>query len=221
MPRPSRNIDQSLLRSGRALFAELGCTGLSVRAVAEHAGVNVGMFHYHFASKDEFLRSLLQGIYDEMFGRLSGAATQAGAPLERLRQVLMLFAGFVRDHGAVVGRIWSDAGAGVPVAREFVQANAPRHVGLLLGLLDDAERAGALQPMPPLLRTSFLLGAVLAPLLVVPRVVAWDAAPAQIARHAKDQVLSDAAIGARIDLALAALRAAPQERPRARSRRAA
>jgi len=221
MPRPSRYIDRTLLRSGRALFAELGCNGLSVRAVAEHAGVNVGMFHYHFKSKDNFLRCLLQELYDEMFGQLSGAAAQAGTPLERLRQVLVLIATFVRDHGAVVGRIWADASAGVRVAREFVQANAPRHFGLLVGLLDAAERDGTLRPMPPLLRATFLLGAVLAPLLVVPRVVAWGVAPAPVARHAKGQVLSDHAIATRIDLALGALRAMPPETAHALRRRAA
>jgi AcrR family transcriptional regulator len=206
MPRPSRHVDQALLRSGRTLFPALGCTGLSLRAVAQHAGVHVGMFHYHFGSKDNFLRALLQQLYEEMFERLSGAAHESGPPLERLRAALVFIATFVRDHGGVVGRIWADAGAGVPVAREFVQVNAPRHVGLLLGLLEAAERDGVLRPMPPLLRATYLLGAVIAPLLVVPRVVEWGVAPKALARHAKSQVLSDDAIAARIDLALSALR---------------
>jgi AcrR family transcriptional regulator len=211
MPRPSRNIDQALLQSGRELFPALGCAGLSLRAVAEHAGVNVGMFHYHFKTKDNFLRTLLQQFYEEMFVALAGTAQQAGPPLQRLREVLVFIARFVRENAAVVGRIWADAGAGVPVAREFVQANAPRHVGLLLGLLEQAERDGMLRPMPPLLRATFLMGAVLAPMLVVPRVVAWGVAPPQVARHATEQVLSDAAIAARVDLALGALLAAPPE----------
>jgi AcrR family transcriptional regulator len=214
MPRPSRNIDEALLRSGRALFPDLGCAGLSVRAVAEHAGVNVGMFHYHFKSKDNFLRTLLQQLYEEMFVQLSGAALQGDTALQRVREVLVFIATFVRGNAAVVGRIWADAGAGAPVARDFVQANAPRHVGLLLGLLEQAEREGALRPMPALLRATFLMGAVLAPMLVVPRIVAWGIAPPQIARHAQEQVLSDRAIEARVDLALSALLAAPVEKRR-------
>ena len=209
MPRPSRHVDQALLRSGRALFAERGCAGLSIRAVAEHAGVQVGMFHYHFGSKDNYLRTLLQSMYEEMFERLSSAAHEAGPPLVRLRGALVQIAGFVRDHAAIVGRIWADAGAGIPVAREFVQANAPRHVGVLLELLDDAERERALAPMPPLLRATFLMGSVVAPLLIVPRVIAWGVAPAALAAQAGAQVLSDAAIAARVDLALGALRRPP------------
>lgn len=214
MPRPSRNIDQALLSSGRALYPELGCTGLSLRAVAEHAGVNVGMFHYHFKSKDNFLRTLLQQLYEEMFAQLGSAALQGDTALQRLREVLVFIATFVRGNAAVVGRIWADAGAGAAVARDFVQANAPRHLGLLLGLLEQAEREGALRPMPPLLRATFLMGAVLAPLLVVPRIVAWGIAPPQVARHAREQVLSDHAIATRVDLALAALQVALQEEHR-------
>lgn len=211
MPRPSRHADEALLRSGRALFPSLGCAGLSLRALAEHAGVRVGMVHYHFGSKDNFLRTLLQQMYEQMFERLSGTAAQAGPPLARLRGALVFIAAFVRDHAEVVGRIWADAGAGVPVAREFVQANAPRHVTLLLGLLDAAERDGSLRPMAPLLRASYLMGAVIAPLLVVPRVVAWGVALPGLLQHAQDQVLSDDAIAARVDLALAALRHPPTE----------
>lgn len=209
MPRPSRHADQALLRSGRVLFPATGCTGLSLRAVAEHAGVRVGMVHYHFGSKDNFLRVLLQQLYEDMYERLNGAAGHAGPPLARLRAALLFIAAFVRDNADVVGRIWADAGAGVPVAREFVQANAPRHLALLLGLMDAAERDGSLRPMPPLLRATYLMGAVLAPLLVVPRVLAWGVAVPGLARHARKQVLSDEAIAARVDLALAALRAPP------------
>ena len=70
MARPSQGIDQALLRSGRELFATSGCDGLSLRALAEHAGVNLGMFHYHFKTKDNFLRALLQQLYEEVFARI-------------------------------------------------------------------------------------------------------------------------------------------------------
>ena len=48
MARPSQNVDQRLLEAGLALLPQTGCAGLSVRRLADHAGVNLGMFHYHF-----------------------------------------------------------------------------------------------------------------------------------------------------------------------------
>ena len=59
MTRPSQNIDQRLLEAGRRLLPDLGCAALSVRRLAAEAGVNAGMFHYHFRTKDVFLLSLI------------------------------------------------------------------------------------------------------------------------------------------------------------------
>ena len=62
MSRPSRNVDALLLRAGRELYPETGAAGLSIRKVAERAGVNLGMFHYHFRTKEAFVRQLLQAL---------------------------------------------------------------------------------------------------------------------------------------------------------------
>src|SRR5206468_4412072 len=131
MNRPSNQIDALLLASGRALFPTAGCAGLSLRALAEHAGVNVGMFHYHFKSKDNFLRALLQQMYEEMFANLQLDADHAGPALVRLRAALITFARFARDNRRVLARIWMDVLAGEPVALAFLRDNAPRPVGLL------------------------------------------------------------------------------------------
>lgn len=205
MPRPGRNIEQALLASGRALYPDWGCARLSVRALAQHAGVNAGMFHYHFRTKDEFLRQLLQQFYDEMFSQLSGRAAQAGPGLQRLREALLFLAIFSRDHGAVLGRVFADATGGNAVAAEFVRANAPRHLRLLLALMQQAEREGTLVPLPALQRFVFVMGAVALPLVVVPHIGKLGVAPTLLRRQLKAQVTGDDAIAQRVDLALVAL----------------
>jgi AcrR family transcriptional regulator len=214
MPRPSQGIDQALLRSGRVLFAQGGCAGLSLRALTEHAGVNLGMFHYHFKTKDNFLRTLLQQMYEEVFAMLSVEAGQDGPALERLRQALRTLARFLREQRPFVARLWADAAQGQPVAREFVRANAPRHLGLLLGLMVQAERDGSLQPMPPLQRFVFVMGAVAAPMFIAPVVAELGIGGTLSPGSVGAQVLSDQAIDARVDMALQALRAAPPARTR-------
>jgi AcrR family transcriptional regulator len=205
MPRPGRNIEQVLLRSGRVLYPERGSAGLSVRALTQHAGVNLGMFHYHFRSKDDFLRELLQQYYEEMFGPLSERVHHEGPPLQRLRQALLFLATFVRDHEAMLGRVFADASGGEPVAAQFLRANAPRHLKLLLSLMNEAEAAGVLAPVPRLQRFIFTMGAVALPLVVVPRIARMEIAPGLVGRQLKKQVTSDAAIAQRVELALAAL----------------
>ena len=209
MPRPSRNLDQRLLQSGRRLYPRLGCAGLTVRAVADDAGVAPGMFHYHFESKEAFLRQVLQQFYDEVYARLSERVLAPGEPLARLRGALQLIAAVLAEHGDTIRRVLADADAGEPVAQAFVRANVPRHLGLLMGLLDEAERAGAVAAQPPWRRMSFLMGGVLAPVLVASRLRPQGPAALPLAAELAAQVLSPEALEARIDMALHALTRAP------------
>ncbi|MBP7531950.1 MAG: TetR/AcrR family transcriptional regulator [Ottowia sp.] len=205
MARQSRQLDQALLASGAALYPQLGCAGLSVRAVAAHAGVTPGLFHYHFDSKEAFLRAVLQHFYEDLFSQISAPVVQAGAPLDRLRAALAAFGAFMRTHAPALRRVLADAEAGEPVARDFLRRNAPRHLRLLLGLLAEAEHAGQIAPQPALLRLTFLMGAVMGPVLVAALLKDGGVLPAMVRSQVGPQVLSDAAIARRIELALSAL----------------
>jgi AcrR family transcriptional regulator len=215
MARPSQQVDQALLRSGRLLYPAQGCAGLSQRLVAEHAGVQPGMVHYHFKSKDGFLRALLQQLYDELFAGLQAGADLDGSPLLRLRAALIALAGFVRQHRPLALRLAADAAAGQVVVRDFLRDNMPRHLGLLMRLLQAAQQQGELSAAtPPLGAVVFLAGAVVAPMLVAPAMAALDPPlpgwPALALRDAlADQVTSDPAIAQRVDWAIAALRQPP------------
>ena len=214
MNRPSNRLDEALLASGRALFPSTGCAGLSLRALAEHAGVNGGMFHYHFKSKDNFLRALLQQMYEEMYTSLQLEVAHEGPALQRLRGALFAFARFARDHRRVLARIWMDVLAGERVALEFFRDNAPRHVGLLARLAAQAHAEGALRELPPVQRLAFLLGAVVMPMVFAAGLADAGVALPAIRKAFDTQVMSDAAIEQRIELALAALRADAVVAPR-------
>jgi AcrR family transcriptional regulator len=216
MARPSQQIDQALLASGRALFAAGGCAGLSVRALAEHAGVAPGMFHYHFGSKERFLRALLADLYEGMFASLSQQAALPAAPVERLHAALRLLARFARANRQLLARLWLDAVSGEAVAGDFFRDNAPRHIGLLLHLLGQAQSAGVLRTMPLLQAFTFLMGTVPMPMIFAAGLIDAGLTPPGGKAAFDAQVMSDEAIEARIELALAAL-AAPK--PTRRKRR--
>lgn len=205
MPRPSQDQDQALLAAGAALYPALGCAGLSVRRVADAAGVNPAMVHYHFGSKDGFLRALLQRHYEEMFSALSLNSQGDADVMERLAAALLGVARFVREHRPLIARVWADAQGGQAVAQDFLRANAPRHLGVLMTLMQEAEASGRLAPQPLLTRFSFLMGAVVAPLILVGGMKAIAAVPPALLAAVDDQVLSDAALLRRIEWALLGL----------------
>jgi AcrR family transcriptional regulator len=205
MPRPSQDQDQALLAAGAALYPGLGCAGLSVRRVAEAAGVNPAMVHYHFGSKDAFLRALLQQHYEEMFSALSLTSSGDGDVMDRLGAALLGVARFVREHRPLIARVWADAQAGQAVAQDFLRANAPRHLGVLLALLQEAQARDYLPRQPLLTRFSFLMGAVVAPLILIGGMKSIDVVPPALLAAVDDEVLSDAALQRRIEWALLGL----------------
>jgi AcrR family transcriptional regulator len=216
VPRPSQNLDQALLAAGRELLPELGCAGVSVRALAERAGAAPGMFHYHFGSKEAFLRALLADVYEDMFATLTQQAALPGAALDRLRGALRALARFARARRRLLARLWLDAMSGEAVARDFFRDNAPRHIGLLMQLVGQAQATGALKPMPPLQAFAFLMGTVPMPMIFAAGLVDAGLVPPGGKAAFDAQVMSDEAVDARIDLALAALAAAPPKRRAAR-----
>ena len=225
-PRPSRNLDRALLAAGRALFPTRGCSGLSIREVAEAAEVNLGMFHYHFKSREAYLRALLQTMYEEMYSQLSFEADEKLGPLEALRHALRFMGRFVRSNRPFLTRVLGDAACGDPIAVEFMRNNFPRHLGLILHLIEAAQAQGLVRPMPAPQVMGFCAGSLAMPILVGGAVAESGAMGAAGSKMITEALLSDAALDQRIELALAAIsqpvdsaRAKAKKKPRARTSR--
>ena len=230
-PRPSRNLDRALLAAGRELFPARGCAGLTVREVADAAGVNLGMFHYHFKSREAFLRALLQSVYEDLYAELSARATQrpaaGGGAIDYLRAALQFMGRFVRANRALLTRVLVDALGHDPIASEFLERNMPRHLGLMLALVQAAQKEGSVRadiPAPQLL--GFCAGSLAMPILFGGAILERRAAGAAVLQLVESALLSDAALDQRIELALGAIsppvqpatRPARARKPRSRSK---
>lgn len=219
MARPSQNIDQRLLEAGRRLLPDLGCAALSVRRLAAEAGVNAGMFHYHFRTKDVFLQALLQSTYDDMFARLQPAASaESSSVTENLRRALNIIARFVRDNRRLMLRLLTDAVSGEKLAADFLRANMPRHIAVVAELMDTALHQGRLSAIAPEQMIGFTIGAIGMPIIVGAAFETGQLPPMPALAHFASETLSDDAIAQRIDLALAALSVAIHDDSAAGSR---
>jgi AcrR family transcriptional regulator len=209
MPRPSRNLDLALIAAGRELLPHTGCGGLTIRQVADAAGVNIGMFHYHFRTREAFLRAVLQDTYESMFARLTleAARPRGAGPVEPLRAALRVLGRFVRDHRQFIGRVLADALSGEAISREFLGANLTRHVGVVAGLIRQAQAEGALRALAVHQAVGLCAGAVAFPILAGGAVAESGVLGKGAARELSAALLTDAAIDQRIELALAALAA--------------
>ena len=207
MPRPSRNLDRALLAAGRILIEKGGASGLTIRQVADAAGVNIGMFHYHFKTREAFLRAVMQETYEEMFARftLESARPEDATPVEHLRSSFRVLGRFLRDNRQFIGRVLADAACGDPIARDFLKENLPRHVGRLAALLAEGQRDGSLKPIPVPQALGSCAGSLAMPILLGGAIVESGELPRNTAHGISAALLTDEAIDQRIDLALTAI----------------
>src|SRR5579883_2700002 len=205
MPRTSRSLDQKLIRTARATLARTGFSGLSVRAVAKRAGVNLGMFHYHFKSKDAFVGRLLQETYEDFFVTFREAAEGDGGPGTRLRRVLLAFGRFARENRRFYALLARELLNDQPQCLRFLKENFPRHSAILMGLIEECRKAKLVRDLPAPMLAAFAMTAMGTPNILVaalerrkPRDVRGMPFP-----RFRDALISDAAIEARADMVLA------------------
>lgn len=153
-----------MIQAAQELLPKVGCSGLNLRDVARKARVNLGMFHYHFGSKDEFTRAVLQQTYELFFKEFNLAVEQENEnPRRALEAALFAFARFVRDNRQLIVALLRDVLNGNKIVLQFVQENIGRHVGVILDLIQKAHPELRFTTQAALV---FLLSTVNVPILV-------------------------------------------------------
>lgn len=91
---------EQILDSARILFGERGVHGVSVRDIAEHAGVKKAAVFYYFNGKDELLERILEGYYGSHAEALEAAFQAGGTLRDRLQGTIDAYLDFVLANGA-------------------------------------------------------------------------------------------------------------------------
>lgn len=122
-PSPSSSdTPTALLAAARALFAERGYDGASVRAITAHACTNLGAITYHFGSKRELYDRVVEGCLLPLVERLEALGGDldagAGSPLELIERAVGVFYEYFRVHPELPRLMLQEfaAGDGPPAA---------------------------------------------------------------------------------------------------------
>ncbi len=109
-----------LVAAAAELLGEVGPRATSVRMVADRAGVNHGLVHHYFSSKDGLLRAAMESLVDahETWAREQSAGSPIPAPLALLgdRGYLAAVVRCVLDDEMDLARTELDRGVSVPRA---------------------------------------------------------------------------------------------------------
>ena len=78
--RPTRDSRELIFKAAAAEFAERGYAAAGVDRIAEHARVNKAMIYYHFGSKADLYREILQDMFRAVSARARAIADGDGTP---------------------------------------------------------------------------------------------------------------------------------------------
>lgn len=149
---PAADTRAALIEAARALFAEQGYDGASVRAITGRAGANLGAVTYHFGSKEALYHEVLASMMYPIRDRILEVAKGRGAPLDRLDRVVTTYFRHFANHPDLphflIERIASGQTPPPPVGETMKAV-----LGAVSGIVAEGQREGTIRPGDSILMT--------------------------------------------------------------------
>jgi AcrR family transcriptional regulator len=137
------------------LFAEQGYDKTSLREIAERLDVTKAALYYHFKSKEDIVRSLVEDYFGQMDALIAWAKTQPRTPQVR-REIIGRYVGIVADGSDVFRMLHHNQAAlnSMGAGKERGEVFRERMTGLVEALTEPGAS------MEERLRATMLLGGV-------------------------------------------------------------
>lgn len=117
----NRDTATRIFDAADELFGQLGFEGVSVRDVAERAGVNKALVFYHHNSKEELFEKVLQRYYDaHHHALLEASEVDVEGTRARLHGVIDVYLDFIDSHQRYP-RLVQNLLSGPPRHLKFIQ----------------------------------------------------------------------------------------------------
>ncbi|MEE2676964.1 MAG: TetR family transcriptional regulator [Myxococcota bacterium] len=150
---------EALLKAAQDLMAEKGLPRVTVREVADRAGVQPALVNYYFGGKEGLLRAVVAHVASRTLERATRALAQEGTAEERLRAMLRaVILGMTEDpygprliaEQVLFGRD--------EVIDDFAERFAQRNLALIQDLVETGRKEGAFRELDPLFLVPGVLG---------------------------------------------------------------
>ena len=203
MSRPSRNHDQLLIETAKRLYPEVGASGMSLKRIADEAGVNLGMFSYYFGTKAKFIRRVLEALGEEA-GTYDVVPASAGlSSMERLRCFLLTMARSYRDNRQLELAMYRDFLNQDADVTEYTFENGRRQMLALVPLIEECQRDGYVDDALPMQQIlTFCMGTVKSPIVIAASQERAAPGTPKLLVDGVKKMLTDEAIAQRVEMAL-------------------
>jgi AcrR family transcriptional regulator len=131
---------RQLLDAGAELFAHHSYEEISMRQIAEAAGVSKPLLYHYFPSKNELFMAAVTEAASELQSLIEPSGQ--GTPIEQLGEALDAYLGWIEQNGLTWSKLMQSA-ASLPQARELVEGFRAQTMEMVLAELTEG---GKLRP---------------------------------------------------------------------------
>lgn len=141
---------RQLLDAAARLMAKDGSQAVSMQALADEAGVSVGLIYRYFGGKDDVLLSVILGVLDAFATRVPEAIEEAGDdPVERLVAAFRTYCAVIDDHRHAAVLTYRESKSLSDEGREKVKALEVTTSEPLRSCIREGTAAGVLRDVDP------------------------------------------------------------------------
>lgn len=151
VPRPTPVAEErsaQLLEAAARLMEREGSQAVAMQAVAEEAGVSVGLIYRYFGGKDDLLLAVIVHVLDEFATRVPAAVAAAGDdPVRGLAAAFRAYCEVIDEHRHAAVLTYREAKALSPEGRERIKDLEVATSAPLRDLLAAGAARGLLRPV--------------------------------------------------------------------------
>lgn len=136
-------------QAAAAIHREEGISAITVRAIAERAGISTGKIYSYFGSLGELMRSLWTQPVGKLNETLASVAADHPDPVERIEAILTTYLEFARaDEDTYRGAFLFVRPRALNPPEQRPATDVP-FLGLLAEAIGDGQAAGSIRPGSP------------------------------------------------------------------------
>lgn len=167
-----RHKRKDLLSVARRHFMAEGYASARMETIARDASVSTATLYAFFPSKSDLFTQVIDDASDDFYGRIKGVAIRGGTVREQLTGFAEAYAGFMGDPfvRAVFRLVMAERKRFQSTADRFFERGRTEIGGVLMGVISQHVRKGALKVDRPSWAAGQLMGMIEHPIFFVPMV---------------------------------------------------
>lgn len=89
---------RQMLDAAATLMQQRGSKGVSMQAIADEAGMSVGLIYRYYANKEALVRAVIVGVLEQMLEEIPRVLEPVEDPVRRVAAAFTAYAGIIRDN---------------------------------------------------------------------------------------------------------------------------